>query len=82
LNQYVIQNLRVFNGDFNYTLYSLDFFNFILWKKNINSYSLLEIYDKPDQPVYIKYFIIQSIKINFEFDLIRISSEIIYSWTD
>jgi len=46
---------------------------------------LLEIYDKSDQPLYIKYFIIQSKKINYikkTFDLISLSSEIIYSWTD
>lgn len=89
LNQYVIQNLRIINGDFNYTLYSLDVFKFLFFDKksitesNINyDYSLLEIYDKSDQPVYIKYFIIQSKKIKNEFDLISISSEIIYSWTD
>jgi hypothetical protein len=86
LNQYVIQNLRIINGDFNYTLYSLDVFKFLLFEKksitksNINyEYTLLEIYDKSDQPVYIKYFIIQSKKINYEFDLISLSSEIIYS---
>jgi len=88
LDQYVIKNLRIINGDFNYTLYSLDVFNFWLFEKsilknNINSeYTLLEIYDKSDQPVNIKYFIIQSKKINYEFDLISLSSEIIYSWTD
>ena len=46
---------------------------------------MLEIYDKSDQPLYIKYFIIQSKKINYikkTFDLISLSSEIIYSWTD
>jgi hypothetical protein len=85
LDQYVIKNLRIINGDFNYTLYSLDVFNFLLFEKsilknNINyEYTLLEIYDKSDQPVNIKYFIIQSKKINYEFDLISLSSEIIYS---
>jgi len=71
LNQYVIQNLRIINGDFNYTLYSLDVFKILLFEKkqksitesNINyEYTLLEFYDKSDQPVYIKYFIIQSKK--------------------
>lgn len=33
LDQYVIQNLRIINGDFNYTLYSLDVFKFYCLKK-------------------------------------------------
>ena len=32
LNQYVIQNLRIINGDFNYTLYSLDVFKSLLFE--------------------------------------------------
>lgn len=49
-------------------------------------YTLLEIYDKYDQPVYINYFIIQSKKqskkIYSEFNLFSLFSETIYSWTD
>lgn len=89
LNQYVIQNLRIINGAYNYTLYSLDVFKFLLFEKksitesNINyEYTLLEIYDNYEKPVYIKYLIIQSKKMNYDLDLISLSSEIIYSWTD
>jgi len=69
LNQYVIKILRIINGAYNYTLYSLDVFKFLLFEKksitssNINyEYTLLEMYDKSDQSVYINYFIIQSKK--------------------
>jgi hypothetical protein len=85
LNQYVIKKLRIINGDYNYTLYSLDVLKFLLFEKSITGsninyeYTLLEIYDKYDQPVYINYFIIQSKKINYNLDLISLSSEIIYS---
>jgi hypothetical protein len=49
-------------------------------ESNINyEYSLLEIYDKSDQPMHIKYFIIQSKKISSEFDLVSLSSQRIYS---
>ena len=43
---------------------------------------MLEIYDKSDQPMHIKYFIIQSKKISCEFDLVSLSPQIIYSWID
>jgi len=35
LNQYVIQKLKIINGDFNYTLYSLDVFKFLLFEKKV-----------------------------------------------
>ena len=47
LNQYVIQNLRIINGDFNYTLYSLDVFKSLLFekleKKSIKKKVLLKV---------------------------------------
>ena len=89
LNPYIINNLSIITVDFNYTLYSLDnFTHYFIEKSDITNnnisyeFTLLEINNKYDNPTQKNYFIIQSKKINNDFGLTSLSSDIIYTWTD
>jgi hypothetical protein len=89
LSPYVISNLKIITGNFNYTLYSLDIFSYLFVDKISLSditgrsisyeYTLLEINNNYDQPTQKKYFIIQSKKIKSDFGLTEISSGVIYT---
>ena len=69
LNPYIISNLEIISGDFNYTLYSLNKFTHFFIKKNVicnnnvnYEFTLLELNDKFSYTTQKNYFILQNLQ--------------------